>query len=47
MRSSKSHTGGVGVCFGVTHKDDPNWWMHSLLREGYGKDKGSAGAPEP
>jgi hypothetical protein len=19
--------------------DDPNWWTHSLLREGYGKDK--------
>jgi hypothetical protein len=26
--------------FSVTlYKDDPNWWTHSLLREGYGKDK--------
>jgi hypothetical protein len=25
--------------FSVKHKDDPNWWTHSLLREGYGKDK--------
>jgi hypothetical protein len=25
--------------FSVKNKDDPNWWMHSLLREGYGKDK--------
>jgi hypothetical protein len=25
--------------FSVKYKDDPNWWMHSLLREGYGKDK--------
>ena len=24
---------------GVKYKDDPNWWTHSLLREGYGKDK--------
>jgi RES domain-containing protein len=23
----------------ATYKDDPNWWTHSLLREGYGKDK--------
>ena len=23
----------------VKYKDDPNWWTHSLLREGYGKDK--------
>jgi hypothetical protein len=25
--------------FSVKNKDDPNWWTHSLLREGYGKDK--------
>jgi hypothetical protein len=25
--------------FSVKYKDDPNWWTHSLLREGYGKDK--------
>ena len=27
--------------FSVRYKDDPNrdWWTHSLLREGYGKDK--------
>jgi hypothetical protein len=25
--------------FNVKYKDDPNWWMHSRLREGYGKDK--------
>jgi hypothetical protein len=25
--------------FSVKDKDDPNWWTHSLLREGYGKDK--------
>jgi len=24
---------------GCKYKDDPNWWTHSLLREGYGKDK--------
>ena len=24
--------------FSVKHKDDPNCWTHSLLREGYGKD---------
>ncbi len=24
--------------FSVKYKDDPNWWTHSLLREGYGKD---------
>ena len=31
------HTGK----FSVKYKDDPNWWTqtHSLLREGYGKDK--------
>ncbi len=23
----------------MKYKDDPNWWTHSLLREGYGKDK--------
>ena len=23
----------------VKYKDDPNWWTHSLWREGYGKDK--------
>jgi len=23
----------------VKYKGDPNWWTHSLLREGYGKDK--------
>ncbi len=23
--------------FSVKYKDDPNWWTHSLLREGYGK----------
>ena len=23
----------------VKYKDYPNWWTHSLLREGYGKDK--------
>jgi hypothetical protein len=22
--------------FSVKYKDDPNWWTHSLLREGYG-----------
>ena len=38
--------------FSVKYKDDPNWWTHSLLREGYGKDKhdktlGFSGAPEP
>ena len=34
--------------FSVKYKDDPNWWTHSLLREGYGKRQalGSAGAPE-
>ena len=21
------------------YKDDPNWWTHSRLREGYGEDK--------
>ena len=31
--------------FSVKYKDDPNWWTHSLLREGYGKDK--HWAPEP
>jgi hypothetical protein len=25
--------------FSVKYKDDPNWWTHSFLREGYGKDK--------
>jgi hypothetical protein len=25
--------------FSVKYKDDPNTWTHSLLREGYGKDK--------
>jgi hypothetical protein len=25
--------------FSVKYKDDPTWWTHSLLREGYGKDK--------
>jgi hypothetical protein len=25
--------------FSVKYKDDPNWRTHSLLREGYGKDK--------
>jgi hypothetical protein len=25
--------------FSVKYKDDPNWWTHSLLREGYGTDK--------
>jgi hypothetical protein len=25
--------------FSVKYKDDPNWCTHSLLREGYGKDK--------
>ena len=25
--------------FSVKNKDDPNWWTHSFLREGYGKDK--------
>jgi hypothetical protein len=25
--------------FSVKYKDDPNWWTHPLLREGYGKDK--------
>jgi hypothetical protein len=25
--------------FSVKYKDDPNWWTHSLLCEGYGKDK--------
>jgi hypothetical protein len=29
------HTGK----FSVKYKDDPNWLTHSLLREGYGKDK--------
>ena len=23
----------------VKNKNDPNWWTHSLLREGYGKEK--------
>ena len=23
--------------FSVKYKDDPNWWTHSLLREGYEK----------
>ena len=23
----------------MKYQDDPNWWTHSLLREGYGKDK--------
>jgi hypothetical protein len=32
--------------FSVKYKDDPNWWTHSLLREGYGKDMTvSAGGP--
>ena len=30
---------GNSVLFSVKYKDDPNWWTHSLLREGYGKDK--------
>jgi hypothetical protein len=25
--------------FSIKYKDDRNWWTHSLLREGYGKDK--------
>jgi hypothetical protein len=25
--------------FSVKYKDDPNWWTHCLLREGYGKEK--------
>jgi hypothetical protein len=25
--------------FSVKYKGDPNWWTHSLVREGYGKDK--------
>ncbi len=25
--------------FSVKYKDDPNWWTHSLLLEGYGKDQ--------
>ena len=29
------HTGK----FSVKYKDDPNLWTHSLLREGYRKDK--------
>ena len=24
--------------FSMKYNDDPNWWTHSLLREGYGKD---------
>jgi hypothetical protein len=27
------------VKLSVKYKDNPNWWTHSLLREGYGKDK--------
>ncbi len=38
------HTGR----FSVKYKDDPNWWTHSLLREGLWKRQslGSAEAPE-
>jgi hypothetical protein len=25
--------------FSVKYNDDPNWWTHSLLRAGCGKDK--------
>ena len=25
--------------FSEKYKDDPNWWTHSLMCEGYGKDK--------
>jgi hypothetical protein len=25
--------------FSVKYKDDQNWWSHSFLREGYGKDE--------
>ena len=25
--------------FSVKYRGDKNWWMHSLLREGYGQDK--------
>ena len=35
--------------FSVKYKDDPNWWTHSLLREGLWKRQalGSAAAPQP
>ena len=31
--------GPHAVKFSVKYKDDPNWWTHFLLREGYGKVK--------
>ena len=31
--------GHYAAKFSVNYKNDPNWWTHSLLREGYGKDK--------
>jgi hypothetical protein len=40
MRCTRSWCGRVHAGkFSVKYKDDPNWWTHSLLREGYGKDK--------
>ena len=29
--------------FSVKYKDDPNWWTHSLLREGFVMEKTSTG----
>jgi len=29
--------------FSVKYKDDPNWWTHSLLREGFFMEKTSTG----
>jgi hypothetical protein len=50
----ESYKGPHAGKFSVKNKDDPNCWTHSLMREGYGKDKhgvsvcsGSVGAPEP
>jgi hypothetical protein len=31
--------------FSVKYKNDPNWWTHSLLREGYAKGKRVASVP--
>ena len=29
--------------FSMKYKDDPNWWTHSLLREGFFMEKTSTG----
>jgi hypothetical protein len=37
--TARDEGGTAGADAGVKYKDDPNWWTHFLLRDGYGKDK--------